>query len=336
MEVKWRQKTGYKFLNIKHKNMEQETMPNVGLGSGKKPDSKNFLIAIIIVLAVGIVVLGALFLFETREDVPAETEAEKVSTPTDTTTPPVTSNENTTPATTESATGTTATETPALEIKKADLYVKSYTLSENPKVGSEFTATIVIGNKGQAASAESYWEWWATSSKQICKKKVGAIAVGGTSTVQCDYTYTDWSDYTTKAIVDSQNDVDESNENNNVATKAVTPLHGKPDLTITEYDFNHDPVKGEEFKIEITIKNKGETDAGEFKWEYWGASALKLCDGEIDELNADGSTTVTCTAEYGGCSGAYVMKIIADVDDEVNEKNEGNNTYTKTISVPCS
>lgn len=314
--------------------MEQESMIKVGPGPAQKPDPKKFLIAIIVVLAVGLAILSFLFFRNIRGNNQAANEAAKTDTPASTTTPPVaTSNENTAPADTEST--TPAAETPAVEVKKADLYVKSYTLSETPKVGSEFTVTIVISNKGQAASTESYWEWWATASKQICKKKIGAIAVGGASTVQCDYTYTDWGDYTTKAIVDSQGDVDESVENNNVATKAVTPLHGKPDLTITDYDFNHDPVMGEEFKIEITIKNKGETDAGDFEWEYWGASALKLCDGEVDELNAGGSTTVTCTAEYGGCSDAYAMKIIADVDDEIDEKNEGNNTYTKTISVPC-
>ena len=311
---------------------------NIKAEPDKKPDSKNFLIAIIIVLAIGFVVLGFLLMRSMKENAPTETEAAKTSVPSTTTAPASTvTNESTAPAAAESASTTsTTTVAPPAEVKKADLYVKSYTLSETPKVGSEFTATIVIGNKGQAASTESYWEWWATASKQVCNKKIGAIAVGGVSTVQCKYTYTDWDDYTTKVVVDSQGDVDESNETNNISTKAVTPLHGKPDLYITEYDFNHDPVMGEEFKIEITIKNKGETNAGDFEWEYWGASALKLCDGEVDGLDAGSSTTVTCTAEYGGCSGAYVMKIVADVDDDVNEKNEGNNTYTETISVPCS
>ena len=305
---------------------------NIKAEPDKKPDSKNFLIAIIIVLAIGFVVLGFLLMRSMKENAPTETEAAKTSVPSTTTAPASTvTNESTAPAAAESASTTsTTTVAPPAEVKKADLYVKSYTLSETPKVGSEFTATIVIGNKGQAASTESYWEWWATASKQVCNKKIGAIAVGGVSTVQCKYTYTDWDDYTTKVVVDSQGDVDESNETNNISTKAVTPLHGKPDLTITEYDFNHDPVMGEEFKVEITIKNKGETDAEEFKWEWWSNAYSSSCDGEVDGLEAGASKEVSCEYTYDGWSN-YATKAVVDVDDEVNEKNEGNNTSTKNV-----
>lgn len=312
--------------------MEQESMQNVSPEPGKTPDSKNFLITIIVILTIALVTASVLLFYNTGKNTPAETEAVKTNTSSDATTPTtVTAKENTNPSSTESTSTTeTTTATTSTEVKKADLYVKSYTLSESPKVGSEFTATIVIGNKGQAASAESYWEWWATAAKQICKKKVDVIAAGGVSTIKCDYTYEDWGDYTTKVIVDSQNDVDESNESNNVATKAVTPLHGKPDLYITEYDFNHDPVMGEEFKVEITIKNKGEADAGDFKWEWWSNYSSSSCDGEVDGLEAGASTEVSCKYTYGGWS-TYETKAVVDVDDDVDEKDEENNTSKKTV-----
>lgn len=311
---------------------EQEEL-RISPESGKEPDSKKFLIIIIAMLSVALVVLGAFYFYDLSKKSQIESDNMKNQpTPSVSVSPLVSPS----PVIITPTPSITPSPTVPVVVKKADLYVKSYTLSEDPKVGSEFTATIVIGNKGQAASTETYWEWWATASKQVCKKKVAAIAAGGISTVQCPYTYSDWSDYTTKAIVDSQNDVDESDENNNITTKQVKPIHGKPDLIVTDYDFNHDPVSGEDFKITITIKNKGETDARDFEWEYWGASALKLCDGDIDELEAGASTNVTCTTKYDGCSNAYVMKITADVDDDVDEEEEDNNTLTKTISVPCS
>ncbi|HRY82853.1 MAG TPA: CARDB domain-containing protein [Candidatus Moranbacteria bacterium] len=312
--------------------MEQEPMLNVSPEPDKASDSKNFLIAIIIILAIALVGLGALFLYNTSKNSPVENEMEKNGATSNNTV----ANDNTSPSVTEktSATSTTTTTTettvtPA-EVKKADLYVKSYTLSESPKVGSEFTATIVIGNKGQATSAESYWEWWSTSSKQSCKKKVGAISAGGASTVKCDHTYTSWDDYTTKAIVDSQNDVDESNESNNITTKEVTPKHDKADLTITKYEFNHDPVMGEEFKVKITIKNKGETDAEDFKWEWWSTHASSSCDGEVNKLEAGDSIEVSCEYTYASWS-TYATKAIVDSDDDVNEEEEDNNTSTKNV-----
>ncbi|MFZ2193057.1 MAG: CARDB domain-containing protein [Candidatus Moraniibacteriota bacterium] len=293
----------------------------------KDPGSKKFLIIIIAMLSVALVVLGAFYFYDLSKKSQVEDDNTKnLPTPSVSASPLVSPS----PATITPTPITTPSPTAPAVVKKSDLYVKSYTLSEDPKVGSEFTATIVIGNKGQAASTETYWEWWATASKQICKKKVAAIAAGGISTVQCPYTYSDWSDYTTKAIVDSQNDLDESDENNNIITKQVKPIHGKPDLTVTDYDFNHDPAMGEEFKVEITIKNKGEIDAKSFKWEWWSTAYSASCDGEVDELEAGASTTVSCKYTYAGWS-TYATKAVVDVKDDINEGNEGNNTSTKTV-----
>ena len=208
--------------------------------------------------------------------------------------------------------------------------MKKYVFSEEPKMGSEFVVIVEIANKGQAASGEFYWEWWATASEQICKKKVSVIQAGDSSTVQCNYTYSSWSDYETKVIVDSQNDVDESDENNNIAKKQVVPIHGKADLSVSEYDFNHDPVKGEEFKVKITIKNKGQTDASSFKWEWWPNAYSASCDGKVDELKAGESKDVSCEYKYISWAN-YATKVVVDTDDDVNESNEENNVSTKTV-----
>jgi subtilase family serine protease len=313
--------------------MEQEPLSNISPEPGKEPDSKKFMIAIITVLSIALIGMIYLFLFNLGKNSQTENESEESNATSGKISSSSALNENSNSSAIETTLENNATKpesTTPEEVKKADLYVKSHTFSKDPKVGSEFTVTIVIGNKGQAVSSESYWEWWANASKQACKKKVGAIAVGGSSTVECDYTYTDWDEYTTKVIVDSQDDVSESNENNNIATKDATPKHKKADLTITEYEFNHDPVMGEEFKVEITIKNKGETDAKDFEWEWWSNASSSSCDGEVNELEAGESKEVSCKYTYGGWS-TYTTKAVVDPDDDVDEEDESNNTLTKTV-----
>lgn len=307
--------------------MQQEQIPKVPSKPGKELDSKKFLIIIIVMLSVALVLLGVLYIYNISKNSQVENEVEKDSATLSTSENNTLSNGEIAPAT-----STTAEPEPTIliEAKKADLYVKSYTFSKDPKVDSKFTVKVVIGNKGQVASEESYWEWWATASKQGCKKKVGAIVAGGSSAVECEYTYSDWDDYTTKVIVDSQDDVDESNENNNVATEGVTPIHSKADLIITDYSFNHDPVMAEEFKVRITIKNSGQTDAKDFKWEWWSNAHSSSCDGKINKLEADDSTTVSCDYTYAGWS-TYATKAVVDVDDDVDESDEGNNASTKTV-----
>lgn len=222
-----------------------------------------------------------------------------------------------------------------VEIKEADLYIKKYRFSEDPETGTEFTAKIDIGNKGNADAKDFHWEWWPASSAAACDKKIDKLAVGDVKTVECDYTYGGWANYATKAVVDSENDVEESDENNNVATKQVIPIHetqeaAKPDIYISEYKFDHNPVKGQPFTVSITVYNQGDAPSGSFSWEWWSSSAVKVCDGEIDSLSAHGGKVVKCTHTYGGWAN-YPTKAVADSGNDIDESDESNNTYTRSV-----
>ncbi|MFA5986006.1 MAG: CARDB domain-containing protein [Parcubacteria group bacterium] len=215
-------------------------------------------------------------------------------------------------------------------VKKPDLYVKSYDLGETPRIGDEFTAKIVVGNKGTIAAGGFSWEWWPTSSGRDCKGDIDSLAVGGTKLIECEYTYDETDEYSTKFIVDSKDDVNESDENNNVSTKKINVAE-KADLYVSDYDFNHDPVSGEEFTVRIKIKNKGETDAEDFYWEWWGTvTGSRACREKIDILKAGDSETVECDYTYGGWAD-YTTKAVVDSDTDVDESDEGNNTYTKNV-----
>ena len=221
---------------------------------------------------------------------------------------------------------------PEEEVKKADLYVKKYSFSEDPEVDNKFTVKIDIGNMGKADAEKSRWQWWANDSIKACDKEVDVIQAGGYRSVSCEYTYKDCDDYTTKVVVDADKDINESNENNNQAEKEVTPIHEpeKPDLYISDYYFNHAPKQGEAFKINITIKNKGAVDADSFKWEWWSTWATKACNGEIDDLEAGKSKEVSCEYTYSSWS-TYATKAVADADEDIDESDETNNTYTKEV-----
>lgn len=215
--------------------------------------------------------------------------------------------------------------------KKADLYVASYTFSEDPEKGEEFKVRIKIGNKGNASAGDFHWEWWSNSSGKSCEGKVYGLASGKTQTVECEYTYESWSTYQTKAVVDSENEISESSERNNIATKQVIPIHDeKPDLYVSSYSFNHDPEQGEEFTVSITIKNKGNGDADSFHWEWWPTPHGSACRDEIGDLDPGESKTVKCDYTYGGWAN-YATKAVADADNEVSESNEDNNVSSKNV-----
>lgn len=111
------------------------------------------------------------------------------------------------------------------EEEKADLYVSEYKFDHDPKQGEEFTVSITVYNKGDKAAGSFYWEWWPTASGKECRVKIDSLAAHGGQVVTCKYTYAGWSTYATKAVVDADNTVSESNESNNTYTKSVVPIH---------------------------------------------------------------------------------------------------------------
>lgn len=318
-----------------------------------KPPNKFFTVQNIIIIIFALIILIISFLFfqskwkiSNRESAVPNSPSPTVNLSESAANNPATADqtaEETPPASDDTAvvpldnpTPTDTGLTPPPTVTKADLYVKKYTFNHDPVSGEEFEVRIDIGNKGGTDAEDFYWEWWPTSSGKACREKISKISAGSVESVSCDYTYNNANENSTKVIVDSDDDIDESNENNNIATKKVTAqlilLHpiALPDLYVSDYHFTHDPVMGEPFTVHIVFKNKGNASAGLFKWEWWAASAVQPCGSSINGLDAGDSFTVTCTYTYPGWS-TYTTKAIVDSTNLVVESDEGNNVYTKTV-----
>jgi len=115
----------------------------------------------------------------------------------------------------------TSTSTP-----QADLYISEYSFDHPPKQGEAFTVRIGLYNKGNAKAGGFWWEWWPTKYASACRIRIdeGIVAHGG-RIVTCPYTYGGWANYETKAVVDADNEVSESDETNNTYTQSVVPIH---------------------------------------------------------------------------------------------------------------
>ena len=119
------------------------------------------------------------------------------------------------------------------------------------------------------------------------------------------------------------------------ATATATP-NNRADLYISNYVFNHEPVMGEPFTVSVSIYNNGNTESGNFVWEWWAATAAPtyVCRATVPNIVPHGGRVMTCTYTYVGWTGpGYESKAIVDVDNNVNESNETNNTYTRNVPV---
>ena len=132
-----------------------------------------------------------------------------------------------------------------------------------------------------------------------------------------------------KIIVDFQNNVTESDENNNEYT--VSFLTVLPDLIVEDITWLPlDAGVGDSVSFNATIKNLGTGRAGPSHLAcYISGSYSNYLD--IPELEADSETTVEF--QWTAPDGTYIVKIVADGDKMLTESNEDNNTTTRTISI---
>jgi len=98
-----------------------------------------------------------------------------------------------------------------------DLSIGDYFFSTEPKKGVTFTINIEIKNEGNIAAEDFYWEWWGTLYNYAtgCRGWIGTLSPNSELFVECDYMYGGTGSYGTKAVVDADGTVEESNEDNN-------------------------------------------------------------------------------------------------------------------------
>ena len=315
----------------------------------QKDPNKNTNLAIVLLLAVILFLLGFLFK-STNKDTSSDVAGEKTA---------ATSQRDSTPTTTISA----EDEEPEDEVEVSfsvnddedteeavvddeeeeeepedntspDLYIHEYTLDPEPERDEEFTVHIEIKNKGDGDAGEFDWEWYASEGEKECDGTVEDLNVDEKVTVECEYTYDDSFIHQTKVIVDSGNDVVESNELNNQVTDNIIPIYDEPkaDLYISEYSFDHYPEKQVLFTVRIGIYNQGDKAAGGFWWEWWPTGYDYACREYIPSLAAHGGRIVYCPYTYGGWAIDYPTKAVADVGNLIDESDETNNERGEPVT----
>jgi hypothetical protein len=107
----------------------------------------------------------------------------------------------------------------------------------------------------------------------------------------------------------------------------------KPDLKVTEFTITPaTPKSGVSMHTLVKVKNSGGSDAGAFKVQWYGLSTFTnpSCDWNVAGGLAKGATkTLECNFTFSSWYPINKTSIVnVDVNNSVNETNEGNNSAT--------
>lgn len=215
----------------------------------------------------------------------------------------------------------------AASIPSPDLAIASLAISpETPSIGDTVTFTVTIQNRGDSAAGASLLASFI-DEQPFDTSGVDAINAGATAVK----TFT-WKakagPHTFRVVIDSQDSVAESAENNNDRTIAFSVLAA--DLTIKAISWTPvSPAMGDNVTFTVTITNLGDKKSGSSQLDF---SIDGNSRGNRTILGIEAGASVNETYNWVALSGQHTIKAVADALQQVTESNEANNTLEATLA----
>jgi len=225
----------------------------------------------------------------------------------------------------------TITVTPA---PRPDLVINSLTHAPtDPTTWDIVTITAIVENIGNAQATSSTLALQLGSEPVPANFPIPALNPGDTYQVQRVESIPTPGTYTATAEADVNDDVDESNENNNVATDDITvTLPEVPDLALTSLTHAPaDPFTFETITITAVVENIGNAQATTSTLVIDIGGEPTPASYELPPM--DIGTSITIQRMVDLAAGDYMVMATADADDAILELNENNNTATDNILV---
>lgn len=230
----------------------------------------------------------------------------------------------------------------------ADLVISDISWSPpEPQVGDEIAITFTVKNIG-AATAYDFGQGWGTYPPQFQDRdyQIPSLAPDETKTFTVRFVIDEKFAEGCKQVygkprfmfiasADIRNGISESDEENNSKEVWIPFLEivSLPDLSIPlVYTAPLYPNMGDEVDIWILVTNEGAEVSEPFKL------SLYMDDSKVDEISIPSIGSNVCTqVSYEGIDaqeGSHKLEVVVDEQNEIEEQDESNNTYSTSVEVP--
>lgn len=216
-----------------------------------------------------------------------------------------------------------------------DLVVTSVDWSPaNPSESTPITLSATVKNNGSAAAPVSSLNFLLGGSV-AGTASVQALAAGASTTVTANAGTHAQGNYTVAAVADPTNAVVEQSDANNTlqaATQLTIAQAPGPDLQVTGITTNPaNPAPGTQVSFTVAVNNRGTSaSAASTTKLVVGATTLN---GSTASIAAGATANVAISGTWTATNGGATVTATADSTSTVDETNETNNTFTKSIVV---
>lgn len=230
---------------------------------------------------------------------------------------------------------------------RADLTLTSVSAPSSAVAGTSVTFSAIARNQGTAPSGSFRLSFYlsANSTISVADLRLGScnmnsISPGATGNCSGPLLLSaslPAGTYFVGGIADDQNQVDESDEGNNIllaGTPIVITAAPKPDLVVTSVSAPPSAAAGEIVTMSAGIRNAGNAPSGGYRVSFYlsgnttiSTLDLRLASCDMSALTAGG--TATCSGPVNipasVAPGVYYVGVVADDTGQVEESDESNN-----------
>jgi subtilase family serine protease len=205
----------------------------------------------------------------------------------------------------------------------------------SPRAGDEITFWVFVRNQGSAPAGASTLRFRVGGETYPPETPVPALGPGQEYRHERKVTLNVAQNYLVTATADALDQVSESDEGNNVLTRAfsVAPALGKPDLMIRIINFSPgSPRAGDEITFWVFVRNQGSALAGastlrfQVGGETYPPETPIPALGPGQEYRHERKVTLNVAQNY-------LATATADALAQVSESNEANNVRTRSFRV---
>jgi hypothetical protein len=216
----------------------------------------------------------------------------------------------------------------------ADLVVDSVTTAPaQPVMSQPSTISVSVRNAGTCA-VDAFGVQLRPDllAAALPTTPVAGLDAGATTVVSFPYSFPRAGIFLGFATVDVTNAVAETNEGNNLASKAFVPSPGV-DLVITSMSVDAaTPTPGQPVTVSIAVLNLGPNPAGAFRVDWSPSLGAPAIQRQVAGLAGGATATVSIPFAYPN-AGAFDGLATADAGSSVPESNEFNNARLFRVNV---
>ncbi|MCK9150783.1 cobaltochelatase subunit CobN [Methanobacterium alcaliphilum] len=189
---------------------------------------------------------------------------------------------------------------------------------------------VNIFNSGNS-SASSFYVKLFDGATEIGSKLISNLDAWSSTSVSFNWTPDSAGYHNLKAIVDTENTVDESNETNNQLTLQVLVEKLRPDLTVLNLTLPSSSSVNTTYNITTVIANTGLNQSASFLVKLFD-NGQEVGSQSINNLNVNENRTLTFSWKPNTI-GSHILKIVIDPLNVINETNKTNNELSQSILV---